>query len=371
MQCLNCGTEMTTNQVATRKSNISYNMCEKCGSLWLDAGDLDKMAFKVTGSIEYCEEIKPDEPEKKPKKCPRCDDFVLSKVKFLASDDIFLHYCRNCGGFWLDGGELSLIDNILAEDIHEEDIPVVDQTEKRIPTVAKIMPAQGHGFSDFVNDVHVPYWYKRIQKPSSQTDFTIDVPPIKDAVQKQNTSDTCPTCGQNLCVYSIFSIDFEGCPKCKGIWLIKDELRKLKNKVDGGSMRWLNDEIGDMEKTSALATNRSCVKCKTTKMVSVIFGKSSIVVDWCPQCHGVWLDKGEFEAITAYLKKELGAMHPKDIEKLAAEDIERIWSGGPETRFQELLDARAAVSALINTTIFDHPALYGLCTTAGAISRSM
>jgi hypothetical protein len=35
------------------------------------------------------------------------------------------------------------------------------------------------------------------------------------------------------------------------------------------------------------------------------------------------------------------------------------------------LDARAAVSALINTTIFDHPALFKLATAAGAISRSM
>jgi Zn-finger nucleic acid-binding protein len=106
-------------------------------------------------------------------------------------------------------------------------------------------------------------------------------------------------------------------------------------------------------------------------MVSVLFGKSSVMIDWCPQCHGVWLDKGEFEAITAYLREELGAMHPKDIEKLAAEDIERVWSGGPETRVQELLDARAAVSALINATIFDHPSLFKLCTTAGGISRSI
>ena len=64
-------------------------------------------------------------------------------------------------------------------------------------------------------------------------------------------------------------------------------------------------------------------------------------------------------------------MHPKDIEKLVAEDIERVWSGGPETRFQEPLDASAAVSALINTTIFDHPALFNLASTANSISRSL
>ncbi len=349
MKCLSCGTEMTANQVVTKKDSISYNSCDQCGSLWLDAGELDKMAFNTSGSIEYCEEIGTDEPEKKPMKCPRCDDFNLSKVKFLESDDIDLHLCRNCGGFWLDGGELNRIDKVLADD----------------------GSAQGHGFSDFVNNVHVPYWNKRIKKPSSETDFTVDVPPIKEAVKKDQTADTCPVCGQNLFVYSVFSMSFEGCAKCKGIWLIKDELRKLKNKVNDGSMRWLNDEIADMEKTNARVTDRSCVKCKSTKMVSVLFGKSSVIVDWCPQCHGVWLDKGEFEAITAYLRNELGAMHPKDIEKIVTEDIERVWSGGPETRIQELMDARAAVTALINTTIFDHPALNALCATARQASLSM
>jgi hypothetical protein len=76
----------------------------------------------------------------------------------------------------------------------------------------------------------------------------------------------------------------------------------------------------------------------------------------------VWLDGGEFEAITGYLKNELMRMHPKDIEKQAAADVKRVWSGGPESRLDELLDARAAVSALISATIFEHPALVNLCT---------
>ena len=366
MQCLNCGTEMTTNQVVTKKDSISYNMCDKCGSLWLDAGDLDKMAFKTAGSIESCEDIQSDEPEQKPKKCPRCDDFLLSKVKFLESDDIHLHYCRNCGGFWLDGGELNLIDQVIAQDRPAID-KIIDKVNQNVPAIAKVMPAQGHGFSDFVNNVSVPYWYKRVKKPSSETDFSMDVPPIKDAVQKESTADICPACGHNLYVYSIYSMDFEGCPKCKGIWLIKDELRKLKNKVNDGSLRWLNDEIADMDKTSARPANRSCVKCKTSQMVAVMFGKSSVLIDFCPQCHGIWLDRGEFDAITAYLQQESVGMHAKDIEKLIAEDVHHIWSKGPETRLEELRDANAAVSALINTTIFDHPALYKLVSAASSI----
>lgn len=338
MKCLNCGSEMTNNQVATKSDCISYDMCEKCGSLWLDAGELDKMAFQVQGSIEYCEQEKGKEPERQARKCPRCDDFVLDKVRFLEADEIYLHYCRNCGGFWLDGGELNLIDKELT----------------------KIMPVRGKGFSDLINDVHVPYWFKRVQKPSNETDFRVDVEPINGAKEGQSTSDKCPACGNSLNQYSIFSMDFEGCPKCKGIWLVKDELRKLKNRIEDGSLRWLNDEIENLEKTNVISCKRSCVKCKTA-MVSVLFGKSSILIDWCPQCHGMWLDQREFEAITEYLKHELQGMHSKDMEKQAAADMKRVLSGGPESRIDELLDAKAAVSAMISATIFEHPALFRLC----------
>jgi len=339
MNCLNCGAEMTNITVVTKKDRISYDTCEKCGSLWLDAGELDQMAFQVEGSIEYCEQEKDKEPEEQAKKCPRCDHSPLNKVRFLESDDIFLHRCPNCGGFGLDGGELDRIDWELA----------------------RIMPVRRGGFSDFVNNFLIPYWFKRIKKRSSETDFPVEIPPIKGATLDKTTTDACPACGANLSLYKVFSLPFEGCPKCKGIWLVKDELRKLKNKVEDGSLRWLNNEIENLEKTSAISTKRLCPDCKNTKMVSVNFGKSSVLIDWCQQCHGIWLDHGEFEAVTGYLKNELMRMHPKDIEKQAAEDVKRVWTGAPESRFEELLDAKAAVSALISATIFEHPALFKLC----------
>ncbi len=339
MNCLSCGTEMVSNQVKTKKVHISYDMCEKCGSLWLDAGELDKMAFQVEGSIEYCERDEEAEPEKEVKKCPRCDDSALEKIRFLGCDDINLHFCRNCGGFWLDGGELDLIDKELA----------------------KIMPVSGKGFSDFVNNVHVPYWYKRVKQPSSETDFHVEVPPISGATKGNSTADWCPNCGAKLNSYSAYSMAFEGCPKCKGLWLIKDELRKLKNKVEGGSLRWLNTEIENLENASAVKTKRPCVKCKGVNMVSVIFGKSKIVIDWCEKCSGMWLDRGEFEAITEYLRKELAGMTSKEMEQQIRADLKHVWSGAAEGRFQEAMDAKAAVSALISATIFEHPALMALC----------
>src|ERR1700730_3586541 len=108
MRCLNCDAEMVNYDVITKAGELSYDVCEKCGSLWLDRGELDKMAFQVQGSIEFCSEEKYKTAESKVNNCPRCDT-SLSRVRFLGESYFVLHYCKNCGRFWLDGGELNLI----------------------------------------------------------------------------------------------------------------------------------------------------------------------------------------------------------------------------------------------------------------------
>jgi len=141
------------------------------------------------------------------------------------------------------------------------------------------------------------------------------------------------------------------------MWLVKDELRKLKNTVQNGSLHWLNDEVDNIEKMSVVSTTRACVKCRTTPLVSVVFGHSSVVIDWCPQCHGIWLDGGGFEAISEYLIDESVHAPRKDIERRVVEDAKRVIAGGPESRAAELGDTEADLEALVNATIFEHPAL--------------
>ena len=188
----------------------------------------------------------------------------------------------------------------------------------------------------------------------------METSPIAGARFEEATTDVCPQCGHSLNAYRIASMPFEACPNCLGIWLFKDELRQLKNRVDSGSLRWLNDEIEAVERASVEATGRPCVKCRTVRLVSVVFGKSSITINWCPQCRGMWLDRGEFESIIRYLEAERRDMPAKEIERRALEDMRRIWNGGPESRIEEVRDAGKAVSALINATIFEHPRLFAI-----------
>ena len=46
--------------------------------------------------------------------CPRCNGVDLDKVFFIGYSDILLDRCPNCGGFWLDGGELQKINKELS-----------------------------------------------------------------------------------------------------------------------------------------------------------------------------------------------------------------------------------------------------------------
>ena len=349
MECLNCKIEMFNYDVATKHAQLSYDTCEQCGSLWLDAGELDKLAFQVQGSIEFCSEEE-DKTRSATRKCPRCIEVDLAPIKFLGESDINLDRCHNCGGFWLDGGELNLVNRELA----------------------KIMPVSGHGFSDFVNNVHVPFWFKRIKRPSSETDFQVVVAPIPGAMRKGTTDIRCPADGAALDRYAFSRIEFEGCPTCHGMWLDKDELRKLKNKINDGELHWLNREVNDIEKTTVISSSRPCPKCPSSKLRSVMFGQSGVVIDWCPDCQGIWLDRSEYDSISEYLRSEATSATAKEIREELAHDLKKIVTGeDPESRLAEAGDIAAALEALANTYIFDHPELYWLVTRVAESGRSI
>ena len=339
-------------EVHTITNKLSYDLCESCGSLWLDRSELDKMAFQVEGSIEFCSEDEAKGVSEAVKNCPRCKGLPLHKVNFIDdSTGIILDHCKNCGGFWLDGGELEKIDERLT----------------------KIMPVSGKGFTEFLTNVHLPLWSKRIKRDSKETDFSKPVLPIKHAKLQGDTKYKCPACKNNLNLFKVYGIQIESCPACNGIWLDKDELRRLKDKVDAdswGNLNWMDDEIEALEKTSATQSKRACPKCKDSQLISTHFGNSKTIVDWCKKCHGVWLDRDEFDAIAQYLRDELDHLTSKEMEKRAIQEVKEIWSG-PENKISEILDAKAAISALMCISIYEHPTLAKRLLDVGSAGRAV
>jgi Zn-finger nucleic acid-binding protein len=346
MDCLSCGAEMINNLVLWKEKEIAYDLCPECGSLWLDAGELDKLAYQVEGSIEFSSQEPAEDASGEARGCPRCDGVELEKVSFIGSDDIVLDRCDNCGGFWLDAGELDLINRELED----------------------IMPVQGHGFSDFVNNVHVPFVAKRIWARSDETDFSVPVPPVHGAECEGPVDLVCPACDGQLERWTVLHTAFEACPDCRGIWLDKDELKDLRDRVAEGpwtDLRWMNDEIEAIEEPTAMLSDRRCPRCDDSRLVSTSFGKSPIIIEWCSNCHGVWLDGDEFRQVADLLKEKLSALSADELKERIRQEISDVWDGKGGMR--DLAEASSALFALINMTLFDHPKLVALLS---AFSRS-
>jgi rhomboid family protein len=108
LKCLSCQSEMVEKLEETWKGPIYYDVCDACGGMWFDMGEMDAMVIPVYQSVEAIAQLgRADSCSESLRKCPRCESQWLDKVTFLDCDQIPLDCCPKCHGFWLDGGELN------------------------------------------------------------------------------------------------------------------------------------------------------------------------------------------------------------------------------------------------------------------------
>jgi uncharacterized protein len=110
MKCPACFNELTEIQVG----NLAVDVCQGgCGGIWFDAFELqrvDEEAEAVGGAllhIQRNERLVVDRSRKR--ECPCCAGIKLHRHYFSAKRKIEVDQCPNCGGYWLDAGELALI----------------------------------------------------------------------------------------------------------------------------------------------------------------------------------------------------------------------------------------------------------------------
>lgn len=110
MKCPACFNELTEVQVGS----VKVDVCEGgCGGIWLDAFELQQVdeeeeeAGARLLAIERDENIIVDFRRKRD--CPRCPDIKLQRHFFSAKRQVEVDQCPNCGGYWLDAGELAKI----------------------------------------------------------------------------------------------------------------------------------------------------------------------------------------------------------------------------------------------------------------------
>ena len=99
----------------------------------------------------------------------------------------------------------------------------------------------------------------------------------------------CPACKEPMIVAEFDDVEIDTCMVCGGMWLDGGELEAL-----------LGTPVPEIVEPDAGLGEpvRDCPVC-VDKLVKDRYGHTDVVVDKCPHGDGIWLDRGELEAILA------------------------------------------------------------------------
>ena len=109
---MNCPRD-TTSLDRKRAGETDVESCPECRGMFLEAGELDRIAEPHAGDLEYStlegDSLAHDDAYGVTA-CPR-DGSQMSKVEFNIYTGIILDYCAQCEAFWLDAREIDRIND--------------------------------------------------------------------------------------------------------------------------------------------------------------------------------------------------------------------------------------------------------------------
>ena len=143
----------------------------------------------------------------------------------------------------------------------------------------------------------------------------------------------CPNDGATeLVADTLDRVAIHDCPKCGGIWLVRD-----------------NDAWFAAAEASGTLSAKKCAECGEP-MRTIRYPESNVEIEVCVADHGVWLDKGEFDKIVGTLESADGG------------------SPAPsESRWSEIKDLVATVRSLETRFGTEHPTIAAAINAASRI----
>lgn len=116
---------------STYEAKIEIDTCGKCGGVWLDAGELEKIqetierdyrasdrTDDVAEAIEAAKQSQRDEIA-----CPKCSGAMTAR-RYGMGSAIVIDVCDAGCGTWLDKGELQALEKFFEESQSDTEIPV-------------------------------------------------------------------------------------------------------------------------------------------------------------------------------------------------------------------------------------------------------
>jgi Zn-finger nucleic acid-binding protein len=109
----------------------------------------------------------------------------------------------------------------------------------------------------------------------------------------------CPHDGTELGRVTAAGIELDKCHKCDGIWFDHGEMERLRDSDLTDVEQMLEQQYGDPAyKEGETSGFMRCPRCEDARLQGCHYTfMKPVRIDRCESCFGVWLDKGELEAI--------------------------------------------------------------------------
>lgn len=164
----------------------------------------------------------------------------------------------------------------------------------------------------------------------------------------------CLSCGdQETKIIKIGEVEIDSCPACQGFWFDFDELRKAKDeKVK--QAKWFDFDLWqDETRFKTVPSEKKCPVCNE-QLYRINYQGADIEIDICKNRHGIWLDRGEFQKIIAYVKEKAPYEIIKNYAKVLLQETKEVVSG-PESLGSELEDLGIVLSLFKYKFAAQHP----------------
>ena len=108
----------------------------------------------------------------------------------------------------------------------------------------------------------------------------------------------CPRCKKLLSNKTIidfkYFLNLDYCSSCGGIWFDKGELTRFEKTIEPTFI-----EVRKIPNKHDQLETLYCPSCANPQTLQKAehFKDKNVIIDYCPVCKGIWLDKGELEAI--------------------------------------------------------------------------
>ena len=110
----------------------------------------------------------------------------------------------------------------------------------------------------------------------------------------------CPVCGEPMIILELEGVEIDHCLTCRGTWLDHGELERIAGGASAGEARPASELARKIREARAgKRSGRRCPRCRRRLRPILLGAPAPIEVDRCSRCLGLWLDRGEVEAVVA------------------------------------------------------------------------